>query len=1067
MKFFKLLSTLIWGIFCSTLSLDALTTEDSGTLYGLVHWDGMQTTNKGVAVLPTTAEEWTGRLNYVWTTRTYPYNYGGVHFEDKYFCDFLRIMDGYILEQKAYILDEKTGEEIDVIQLPTAFDLYDGYYYEPEEIIYAFVRDMSTNYYGWARVNPRTAKMEMVKRYPSITLYGVVVTDEGQAYGISGEGEVYSIDRLTGDAVLLFKHEDLEIKTVPKAHTGAAWDDENKRIVYAVCNLDKDGGSRLFSVDPSKQAVDLMYKLDGYGTQLAGLYFEQAINPLAPASPSDLSVSFPASSLSGTLQFTVPEKYYNGEKLEGEVEYVVKIDGLKVAEGKSNPGTVVNENVTVEEAGWHTFYVRCGNENGNSRSAKLETFVGYEAPLPPSNISARHYGGKMHITWTPSPAIGAKGGPVDVDNIEYVINTSQGETFITDPGVAMFEYSLPVPESFIPWRCTISARNEEGTSSAASGNNVPLGVIKGDYYEDFTKESSKYSFTTLDSNNDGITWQWNEEGLMAIRYNDTLPMDDYLTLPPMNMDYGDFYVLEFDAGVYNFEEEIEVKLSEDYNQAGMDNGVTVYGPVVLPVVNFREESWHHQNVVIQAPDDSKFFISIHGVSPADRNVILVDNVYVRKLASGSVPGAVTDLVATPDSKGGRSVIIKGNLPTKDVSGNSVSSVDYIKIYRNGEFVVTLQTNGESSFTWTDDRAAIGENLYVVTLGNASGDGLNERCTAFVGFVTPKSPEECEIKYLDDNYKSIEFSWTPVTEDLNGKDVTDVVTYDVIRSLDGDLSYAAKGLKKENYTERFSSLKAPVYVQYGTYACVDGVDGDMIASPQVPVGPSYSLPLVEGFNSVIKMAYGLDLDLKNDDSGLFTTNDTEQYQSPDGDGGYGVFIGVSAGESATVYTAWISIPEDAVEPVATIQYFGEGDAIANMIYIGVSTALYENFKLEESIETGGMGWQKAEVDLGAYRGKDVRLALKFETRRNTYLRFDDFRVYDKGESGVEEVLNNGSYMILAGSGFLSVRNTNEASVRIHTLEGKKIHQGEGDITLNVKPGVYVVTVDSESIKVLVK
>ena len=1051
----------------SGVTVNAAQADDSGKLYALVHWDGKKTVNKGLALLPTDAADWKGQLSYVWNVTGYPYNYGACHFEDKYFCNFLRIMDGYILEQKATIFDEQTGEIVDVIQVPTAFDLYDGAYYEPEAIVYASLKDMSTNVMGWARLNPRTARFEMVRPYTDMELYGVAVNENGEAYGISGDGGVYAIDRTTGEATLLFTHPDLETTTVPKAHTGATWDEDNQRIIFAVCNLDADGGSRIFSVDPKNQFVDLMYKLDGLGTQLASLYFEQSVHPMAPDRPDNLKVGFEPGNLSGNLSFTLPVKTYDGSTLTGTVDYVVKIDGEKATEGSGNPGQTVTVTANIAKAGWHTFHVKCSNTYGKGRAAKVETYLGYETPLPPSDFSARYYAGKMHLNWQPSPSLGATGGPVNVSGITYVIRSNHGEVFETEPGELSYEYALTEPEQFTPWYFTLAAKNDDGTSAAVKSNNVPLGTIQGDYTQNFYSQSSQFDFTTVDANNDGLTWQWSSEGVMVAQYNEKLPMDDYLTLPPVMMNYGDYYVLDFDAGVYNFEEKLEVKLANDYNLAGLNSGQVVHGPVTLPVTQMLEESWHHQNILVQAPDDDKFFLSIHGISEPDMNVLLIDNIKLRKLAGPTVPAAVTDLKAIPDSKGAGNATLTGTLPTTDVAGNPLSSVDYLKITRNGLNLATVDlTPGATTFQWVDSNAPAGDNTYEVTAGNAIGDGLSARCTTFVGFVAPKSPDGCVIAYASDDYNTLEFAWTPVTEDLNGADVSDVITYDVIRSYDGYTSFASRGQKKTEYTENFNGLATPVFIQYGAYGTVNGLDGDMIVSAQVPVGPSCELPLIEGFLNEIQMPYGMDTNLQSDGAGLYTTMDTEKYKSPDNDGGYGVFIGNRSGESATLYTAWLAIPSDAVDPVATIQYFGEGDAISNYIHFGVSTSLEEDFKLAQTFETGGMGWQTAQIKLDQYRGKDVRIALKFETRGNTYLRFDDFRVYDTSPTGLDEIFSDSSLSVSTGPETLSVKGTNGGEVRVYALDGRKMYQGKGDVTLSLKAGIYIVNACGESLKVKV-
>lgn len=1054
------------------MALDArgAQTDDSGKLYALVHWDGKATVNKGLAVLPTDAADWKGQLSYQWKITTpplYPYNYGGCHFEDKYFCTFLRIVDDMILEQKAYTYDDKTGELLNSLQIPTAFNLFDGAYYEPEEIIYASLKDMSTGSMGWARLNPRTARFEMVKPYKDMELYGVAVNENGDAYGISGDGGVYSIDRTNGTPTLLFSHPDLETLTVPKAHTGATWDEDNQRIIFAVCNLDKDGGSRMFSVDPQNQIVDLMYKLDGLGTQLAGLYYEQPVDPGAPDRADNLNVGFEAGSLSGNLSFTLPTKTYDGSMLSGTIDYVVKIDGERVSEGKGNPGQAITVPVSIAKAGWHTFHVKCSNNYGKGRSAKVETYLGYEKPLEPSNVSARYYAGKMHLTWEPSPSLGATGGPVNVGGITYVISSNHGEVFETDPGATAYDYVLDEPAEFTPWYYTVTAKNADGTSASVKSNNVPMGVVKGDYSQKFSTKASQYDFTTIDANNDGKTWEWSEEGFMVMRYNETLAMDDYLTLPPVMMNYGDYYVLEFDAGVYNFEEKFEVKLANDYNMAGMNNGQTVYGPVTLPVIEERQECWHHQNILVKAPDDDKFFLSIHGVSDPDMNVLFVDNVYLRKLNGSGVPAAVTNLQVVADPTGANKATLTGSLPTKDVAGNQLASVDYLKISRNGVAVATVQiAAGASTFEWVDASARAGDNTYDVIAGNAVGDGLSARCATFVGFVAPVAPDECSISYGGDDYNTLELTWSPITEDLNGADVSNVVTYNVIRSYDGDLGYASIGQKKTEFSESFSGLSSPVYIQYGVYGLVNGHEGEMIVSPQVPVGPSCKLPLVEGFLNEIKMPYGIEQYLLTDGAGLYTTNDTDKYQSADNDGGHGVFIGNRAGESATLYTAWLSIPLQAVDPVATIQFFGEGDAISNYIHFGVNTHLAEDFRLAQTFETGGMGWQTAQVKLDQYRGQDIRLALKFETRGNTYLRFDDFRVFDADASGLSEVFADTDFRVSTGKGILSVAGVDGAEVNVYSLDGRKMFRGKGDVTLSLKAGVYIVSACGKSLKVKV-
>jgi hypothetical protein len=69
------------------------------------------------------------------------------------------------------------------------------------------------------------------------------------------------------------------------------------------------------------------------------------------------------------------------------------------------------------------------------------------------------------------------------------------------------------------------------------------------------------------------------------------------------------------------------------------------------------------------------------------------------------------------------------------------------------------------------------------------------------------------------------------------------------------------------------------------------------------------------------------------------------------------------------------------------------------------------------------------------------------------------------AGVDDVASDDGYTVNVVGGAINV--SGDAHVRIVSMSGVTVYNGQGECSVNVTPGIYVVTVDGKASKVAVK
>ncbi|MDE5552581.1 MAG: hypothetical protein K2I91_05200, partial [Muribaculaceae bacterium] len=126
-------------------------------------------------------------------------------------------------------------------------------------------------------------------------------------------------------------------------------------------------------------------------------------------------VNFEKNNLKGTITFTTPEYTYYGVAIgKTPVDVTLKVDGKVIYEGKMS----ANETKTVEATlteGQHTLSLITAIDGKNSPERTKIFYTGNDNPLAPTDVKLTD----DILSWTAPGNVGANGGYVDTDLLEY------------------------------------------------------------------------------------------------------------------------------------------------------------------------------------------------------------------------------------------------------------------------------------------------------------------------------------------------------------------------------------------------------------------------------------------------------------------------------------------------------------------------------------------------------------------------------------------------------------------------------------------------------------------------
>lgn len=793
-------------------------------------------------------------------------------------------------------------------------------------------------------------------------MFGIAKTDTGSA--------LYKVNKSNGSGTLIG-----ETGCKPEYTTSAYIDPATGRMFWTVAAEDDTAG--LYEVDKTTGQATLLCEFPD-GEQVCGLFMiiPEAADD-APAACTDLEASFPNGNLSGTISFATPNKLFNGAAASGKISYTVSANSKEIAKGESTFGSKVSVPVTVEKGGKYTFTVVLSNAAGNSPEAMCEVYVGQGTPQAPK-VDASYADGKFIVSWTVPESV--NGGYIDPAKVTYKVVRYPSQVVVASAATGnSIEVPMDEPTGLTKFWYGVVATYNGVVSPEGLSNVVTLGSIVPPYSVVFQTEEDAQNHTIINSNNDfysnGLPRQWAfDHGSMSVGFNNEADMDDWLITPAVSLEAGYAYVFTINAQAQsvNFVEKLEVKLGDAPTVEAMTG-------VVMEPFEFNNTEPEDFTGLITAPATGKYYIGIHGISPAKNYRIYVNSYSIGAPKSTAVPAAPTAMKLVPDANGAFVITATVTAPEKDIAGANLESLDRVELWRGTTLVKSFKpAEPGKSYTFTDEMSQGGLTEYRAIAYNGAGASPELSASVLVGVNKPAAPSKVSMVETEKDGE-VTLSWPKVTTDEAGNPLNpDLVTYTVYQLQAETYVAIADDIAEDFFTFQAVKDGDQKFVHFFVSAQTSAGVSPLVESDYIPAGTPLSVPFYETFANVDTdhlMSY-------TDDAPAMWTlvgdNNSYGITSHTGDNGMLLSRGKVEGDYSTINTLKIHL-SDIVKPGAMFYTYnitsdGADDNVVELLVYADGEWTTLTSCVISSLGTEA-GWYLVSAPLDDYVGKDILVGIK--------------------------------------------------------------------------------------------
>lgn len=780
-----------------------------------------------------------------------------------------------------------------------------------------------------------------------------------------------------------------------------------------------------------------------------------------------------------------------GVSLQAGKTYLVEIDALcgsiieqnvkfQLLAGSSNninslteeliPGTILNHlkprtyqtYYNPSESGNVFFAIRSLDPNGNHsfNDLGISGITISEVPLTtPAKVDdlTMEYSttpGNGNLVFTaPSKDVSgnalAKITKIDVYNDDTLIKTIENAT----PGT---QYKVDVT---FPLASRVQFRVESYSDEAKSlDTKLEVMLLTTPYTNEFNDETDAQGFTVIDPLLLGYSWGY-QSILNAMRSYKPIgsTQDDYLIMPSLYLEAGNFYKIDFTTWLYtadtygDYNNSIEVLIGKQPTVESLTD--TIVTPYIVrggrdDVVLLKD--W------FSVPETGVYYLAWHVKSePRLAQELYIDNINIGEKFPDTYPAGVDNFKITPDSEGAPEAVISFDLPVKDMAGRNLTSNFYgYAIYRDG-FEVSKGEGEVGKHIDYHDSTTPGVHLYTVRCFGAENKPTRDiENIAYIGINRPGPVEFVEVSENPDRYGEITLTWGVPEADIDGFPLnTTNITYtvgqyylDPYTGVAQEIEYA-NGVTGLSYTKAIKSEKDQqefmrFFVRANTIA---GKGNPTVLTKWSAIGTPFSLPFVESFpngNPKHTMMQERPFEGKYASWGYNTENPVTGVKPVDNDKGLAMMETIEQGSGARLFTLRVNL--DADNPVMTFYVYNQTNASrTDNNYLGISIREGNgefNTIAEMSVNEwakGSPGWQKASVDLSEYAHKVVYIGFDGIAVNMTFIHVDNIVV----DAPVETDIALGAVShekIYVGVG-------HEIALPVHNMGSKDVT----DITINLK------------------
>lgn len=767
--------------------------------------------------------------------------------------------------------------------------------------------------------------------------------NDDKLWGLDASGNLWNIDPTTGNViggahVLPFEKQRAQFfqSMTCDARTGL--------LYYA--GIDVDHNTELFQINTKTFTIQKVADIPNK-YEVVCLYIPDVLTADdAPAGISDLKINFEAGALSGTADFTLPAKSFDGENLSGNVEYRVIADGDTIASGSGAAGSKVSAPISFDASGFKTFsVVPVQNGKYGPESEKTKMWVGPDVPMAPESVTLTNDGKNIRLSWTPVTK-GVNGGYVDSAAVAYDIMLLPDS--IEEVGITDTVYTTTLPDSPLKdYHYAVRAVYKDQESAATNSNHIQAGdAYTVPYTESFDSDDDFNLFTVLDFGGSG---SWASSWYNVRIFHFSGHSDDWLITPPIKLNTGTQYQVECTTspGYTSNPDSLQILLGTNVNDTSSFREI-------VPGVKVDKSS---QKIggTFSVSANGEYRVAFRSLGDDNSYGIILDDIKVTEKTALSAPDSVTNLKATAAGNGQLKATIEFKAPSKDIEGGTLSALDSIVVYR-GETEVQKLTDVKpgSAYSVVDNNPSNGLNTYTVKAYNTS-EGTSASVTVYVGVDVPKAP--VNVRAVDNNNGTATLTWdAPSNEGANGQYVApQALTYTV---------YDPSGnAVAENLTDKTFGFSLPQTGQQAvTYYMVSAKnvagEGNAARSNAVYSGAPDQLPISDSFagGNYHYMHWG------SEDSQAYNYFGTFGGAVADNDWGSICWTAYDEGEEGWFRTGKVSLAGNA-HPAVFFQYMRlPGKDIELDVYADCATKKNIQIFRQDFKELTDSGWQKVAAYL---------------------------------------------------------------------------------------------------------
>ncbi|MDE7408909.1 MAG: choice-of-anchor J domain-containing protein [Muribaculaceae bacterium] len=581
----------------------------------------------------------------------------------------------------------------------------------------------------------------------------------GDLYGINYNGDLFKINKFTGDAIPTEVHVDLPtwdggdptgggdpiqlLYTLGRESMCCDWESGDFYMSYG----DDFMNTYIARFNPATGGEAEMvadYSYTDYGSWdtnvITGLYFIQGggnnTETGIPAAATDLTVTAVGTELKAEVSFTMPTKSTNSDALQGELSWVISDGRNELANGTAQPGDKVTETVEVNSGGNNTFVVTVAQGEKVSAAVDARAFIGCDTPYIYGIPTVRAAGLNLTVSWNAAEAL----NDANLDPVTYNV-TRMPDNVIVAEGISETKYTDHITSEIrtlyyyviTPLSGTVKGESVESRKLYA-GTYLPL-----PYTDDFSDEQRFLLYPVIDANNDDNIWEYSNkyQGVAMYPANDN-DADDYLLIGPFRMDAGSTYTFQMTAGGHNFRETVAIYAGTDPEDAASFNTELLPPTVIDPMKGDPSFA-----VSFEPTETGTYYFGIKACTKGASQFIYIYDVAVKGI-SANMPDMPSELEFTPEAT---SASLTFRLPEKNLDGTAIESLTEARIYRDNALIGTLKeglTPGAAvTFSDTDD-VTKGYHNYSVSAVSEAGEGKSASGRLWRGADIPSRPLNLRI-----------------------------------------------------------------------------------------------------------------------------------------------------------------------------------------------------------------------------------------------------------------------------------------------------------------------------------